>query len=449
MNTEAEEEIQRVKKQRAKLFPFAPGTYMMGGDMPIVASTEIDTYATDGEKIFVNVDFSKTMTDKEVRGVLIHEIKHKAHAHHLRRPDWCPHIVWNIACDYSINGDIKQSANYGPDFTLPDDGLVHKRHSYSGWSCERIARHLLDNDPAFSEEEEQPPEPGLAKPGDNCDTNPETGLPPNPVPSADSGDENPDEEGQSSGEDQGKPKMPKPFGEVLDAPVKRDGDAEKIREAYRKIQEEVAEAEIVEKAMGREGGTSLTGMALKDLTKPCPTTIIRPFLQKSFERKRSWKRPNKRFSRNGNYFPGKSRVNGELVCCIDSSGSVGWSEFQKFQSVIVNTALDLGVTKVKVAYVDSHIHMNPDTGKPWFEFALSRSSTSSFNMDIYGGGGTSFDPIFDYIRENNEDVRALIYMTDGYGRCNIPAPPYPVLWLTTEVAPSFKCGEFGKVEVLR
>jgi predicted metal-dependent peptidase len=439
MDTEAKEEIQRVKKQRSKLFMFAPGTYMMGGDMPIEASTSIDTYATDGEKIFVNVAFSKTMTDKEVRGVLIHEIKHKAHAHHLRRPDWCPHLLWNIACDYSINGDIKQSQNYGKDFLLPEDGLVHKQHSFSGWSCERIARHLKDNDPAFADEDDQgKPQSGDGEPDGDDGEEKDSSQNPNSKSSSGGGE-------QSS---QGQNKMPKPFGEVLDAPVKSDGDAEKIREAYQKIQEDLAEAEIVEKAMGRGAGTSLTGMALKDLTKPCPTRVIRPFLQKSFERKRSWRRPNKRFSRNGNYFPGKSRVIGELVCCIDSSGSVGWSEFQKFQSVIVNSALDLGVTKVKIAFVDSDIHMNPNTGKPWFEFQLSRSSSKSFNMDIYGGGGTTFDPIFDYIEENNEQVRALIYMTDGFGNCNISPPPYPVLWLTTHQAPWFKNGEFGQVEVL-
>lgn len=442
MDSHRHPEALRVKKQRTKLYMFAPGTYMMGGNMPIVLSTDIDTYATDGEKIYVNVDFSETLTDLEVRGVILHEIAHKSRGHHLRRPDWCDPYLWNVACDYSINGDLLNSQNYGKDFLLPDDGLVHQKHSYSGWSCERIAKHLKENDPRFSDDEkdESEEEGGGGHEGDWG------------VEGEDSGGNNNKEEGGGGKEGgdahKGGNEKPKPFGEILDSPVKESGDAEAIREAYRKLQEDLVEAEMIERAMGSGAGGGLTGVALKELLRPCPTTLIRPFLQKSFQRKRSWRRPNKRFSRNGSYFPGKSRVDGELVCCIDSSGSVGWSDFQKFQSVIVNSALDLGVTKVKVAYVDSYIHMNPETSKPWFEFNLSRSSTKSFHMDFYGGGGTSFDPIFNYIKDNDEKVRSLIYMTDGHGACNIPRPPYPVLWLTTSVAPRFTNETFGQVAVL-
>ena len=62
-------------------------------------------------------------------------------------------------------------------------------------------------------------------------------------------------------------------------------------------------------------------------------------------------------------------------------------------------------------------------------------------LDIYGGGGTSFDPIFDYIEKNNEDVGGLVYFTDGYGSVRDRKPGYSVLWVTTGRAPS--CGSYG------
>jgi predicted metal-dependent peptidase len=56
-------------------------------------------------------------------------------------------------------------------------------------------------------------------------------------------------------------------------------------------------------------------------------------------------------------------------------------------------------------------------------------------LNIYGGGGTSFDPIFDYIEKNNEDVGGLVYFTDGYGSVSNRSPSFPVLWITTGQAP--------------
>ena len=55
---------------------------------------------------------------------------------------------------------------------------------------------------------------------------------------------------------------------------------------------------------------------------------------------------------------------------------------------------------------------------------------------FYGRGGTSFTPIFEWIRENMfkkfADIDALIYLTDGFGSFPDKRPPYPVLWIMTE-----------------
>jgi len=409
--TPEELEIARVKKQRSKIYLFAPGTFSMIGGMPIEAFTSGETFATDGEKIYVNVEYSKTKTDLEIRGIIIHEGRHKSSGHHLRRPEWCPHDVWNIACDYSINGDIRASANYGIDFVLPDDGLFHEKYSTNGWAVERIAKELMASAP---DQPDQPDEEG--------------------------------EPGDEGGDKVSERVLGKSCGEVLDAPVNQSGTKEDVKRAMEELQEELADAELVEKAMGVGKGDSMVSIAAKELSKTCSSRLIRPFLQKSFMRKRSWKKPNKRFSRDGNYFPGRTKVSGDLVCCIDSSGSVGIDEFERFQSTIINAAMELEIQKVKIAFVDDFIHINAKTGKPWFEYDLtSGGGPKAFKMDVFGGGGTSFDPIFNYINKSRDDVRALIYMTDGFGHVNVTAPNYPVMWLTTHQSPYFKNRPFGQI----
>jgi predicted metal-dependent peptidase len=47
-----------------------------------------------------------------------------------------------------------------------------------------------------------------------------------------------------------------------------------------------------------------------------------------------------------------------------------------------------------------------------------------------GGGGTSFIPVFDKVRELGLTPDALIYLTDGDGTFPTSAPSYPVLWGT-------------------
>ena len=51
---------------------------------------------------------------------------------------------------------------------------------------------------------------------------------------------------------------------------------------------------------------------------------------------------------------------------------------------------------------------------------------------LIGGGGTSFDPPFEYIEEHGEEIDALIYLTDAMGCCTVSEPAdYRVIWCIT------------------
>ena len=51
---------------------------------------------------------------------------------------------------------------------------------------------------------------------------------------------------------------------------------------------------------------------------------------------------------------------------------------------------------------------------------------------ISGGGGTSFDPVFEYVRKNRQSqFDGLIYLTDGYAETPTIRPTCRVLWVLT------------------
>ena len=134
--------IQNVKAQRRKLVLTDQRAFHRLLRIPIYKHGQIETAATDGKTIFFNVSFAKQLSDKDLRGILLHEFLHILCKHRLRRGDFHP-LLWNIATDYVINGWIMQSERYGKDFTLPES-VLSERYSYSGRSAEEVAQDLLN-----------------------------------------------------------------------------------------------------------------------------------------------------------------------------------------------------------------------------------------------------------------------------------------------------------------
>jgi len=51
---------------------------------------------------------------------------------------------------------------------------------------------------------------------------------------------------------------------------------------------------------------------------------------------------------------------------------------------------------------------------------------------LKGGGGTNFEPVFEYVENMNEDFKFLIYFTDGQGNFPKFEPHIDTLWVTNE-----------------
>jgi predicted metal-dependent peptidase len=78
--------------------------------------------------------------------------------------------------------------------------------------------------------------------------------------------------------------------------------------------------------------------------------------------------------------------------------------------------------KVHVVYFDTmvHKHVEMDPGEIEFE------------AQPQGGGGTSFCDLFDWAEREGINPAVAIVLTDMMGSMPTEAPPYPVVWASTE-----------------
>jgi predicted metal-dependent peptidase len=138
----------------------------------------------------------------------------------------------------------------------------------------------------------------------------------------------------------------------------------------------------------------------------------------------SWRRPNRRFMASGMYLPGVDYTPkmGEVVIGVDTSGSIGQRELDEFNAHINRILETCTPEKVHVLYCDSSINKAVEYTPDDFPVRLTP----------HGGGGTSFKPVFDWVREYDGEVEVVVYLTDGYGDQNvIDKPTVDTVWLTT------------------
>ena len=93
-------------------------------------NNDIPTMGTEGRFIHYNADFTASLSDSEVKGVIVHEVMHCVMAHHARKGHR-DHRAWNMACDYAINPIVKEAG-----FILPADCLENSL--YTGKTAEEI-----------------------------------------------------------------------------------------------------------------------------------------------------------------------------------------------------------------------------------------------------------------------------------------------------------------------
>lgn len=122
----------------------------------------------------------------------------------------------------------------------------------------------------------------------------------------------------------------------------------------------------------------------------------------------------------------------EFVIAIDTSMSCSGSLVRRF---LEQTFEILSESESFFAHVKIHVIQCDDKVQS-DRLITSREDLESYmsHMEITGGGGTDFRPVFQYVdslRDKKElgKIRGLIYFTDGYGLFPVKPPPYDTAFI--------------------
>jgi len=154
----------------------------------------------------------------------------------------------------------------------------------------------------------------------------------------------------------------------------------------------------------------------------------------------TWRRPNRRFVGMDMYLPSLySETCGEIVCAIDTSGSVSQAECTACVSEVVAVARVVRPTKLRLIYWDDGVESEEVYTPDQYDGIVAATMPK-------GGGGTVIEPVAKYVN-GLKDVQCAIILTDGgiygsWGTWNVP-----VLWCFTHKGVTAPCGRGLYIDV--
>lgn len=400
--------------------------------MLFAVDESISTACTDGKKIIFGTKFLDELSDNELDFVMMHEILHVA-LRHLAREGTREHDAFNIACDIVVNSNILKSNHmdmnsitlkkYGASMHLAPDG----KEGY-----EYTAEEVYD---MLSKKHRK-------KKNKNSTNN---------IKGSD-GDGSNDGDG-GTGNARGRAKKEELQGTDIkgtwDDHSKWDTfeEDDTLRDVWVKRCVDAARAISVRDPSNTRGLLpACAARILKELTAPQLDwrIILNDFVQEEIS-DYSFSPPDKRFSDSPFFLPDfndTSEIIHNILFMIDTSGSVSDDMIKAAYSEIKG-AIDQFDGKLKgwLGFFDAEI-FEPKPFSDENELKIIRP---------YGGGGTDFQIIFEYVHKymSDEPPVSIIILTDGYA----PFPQeklsmgIPVLWVinNNEVTPPW--GKITRIDI--
>jgi predicted metal-dependent peptidase len=342
------------------------------------ATQALPTAATDGQDIFVNQDFVRSLSSPQVDGLLLHEVLHAALLHVVRRGQREP-LLWNIAADIVVNGMIAQQSG----FELPQGGIRDPELEHL--SVEEIYEILLPNTTYYSVCEldllSQPP-PDASNNGQDCNN-----VEGNSQAKIDSGS----------------------LGQAKQATLETHW-RNAIQQAMVVARSSNSQGNIPA-GMQRELG-ALTQAQLDWRSYLWRYLVRTPTDFTGFDR---------RFIGRKLYLETLEGESVQVFVAIDTSGSVGDREMRLFLSEVQGILNAYPHLICELYYADAEAY------GPY-----SLKADSEIPRPV-GGGGTSFVPFFEKVSENQDwhSSGVCVYLTDGHGTFPQEPPALPVLWVVT------------------
>jgi predicted metal-dependent peptidase len=325
------------------------------------------TAATDGRNFYYNSRFIDMLRPKEVEFLFGHEVLHCVYDHFGRRGDR-DHQLFNVANDFAVNGDLKK--HRVGEFITSVPCLYDSK--YEGMSSEEIYDDLYKNAEKINM-------------SDLIDKLLDDHL----DGDGNGGDDEEDEDGKKNGK--GRPKM--------------------SAEERQKIKDEIKEAVLAAAAASDGAGNLPAGVKrlIQDMTAPKMNwrELLRMQLESTIKSDFTWMRASRRGWHMDAVMPGMK--NDELIDIaigIDASGSIDERMLRDFLAETQGIMDQFQSYKIHIFTFDTRVY-NPAQYN-------SDNLDSICDYEVKGGGGTDFDAIYNYLKEEQIEPKRLVVFTDGY-----------------------------------
>ncbi|MCK4737440.1 MAG: hypothetical protein KAT10_02695 [Sulfurimonas sp.] len=376
---------QKISKAKAKLLVDYPLFGTIASRLEIVLNDDIQSFKSNGIKLEYNSDFFQDLRVSEMEFVFANGAMHASLAHEQRkngRSGW----LWQLATDYAINDMLVENGLDRPDKALY---RVRFKGLYSEEIYEELKADMLR-------------------------------------------DVNSESSSESS----------------EDSEVNRLDESSLYNNSDQELQDQTKQDQIQQEQLFKEFAKAT--LEAEEKKSEIPLHVDR-FFTLTCEGKIDWRDelkvaidkfhkddyalipPNKKFLHLGIYLPTCVSQRFKLVVAVDSSGSVDeellnefLSELNFLMNTIQNYQIDLLVCDEKI---QSH--------KTFY-------SGDILEANLKGGGATDFRPVFDFIQDDLEDVKLLLYFSDLDGQFPHVHPAYDVKW----IAPKELDVPFGEIIVL-
>lgn len=347
------------------------------------------TTATDARSFYYNRQYIEDLSLEQTQFVLAHEALHCALSHFARRQHRVKHR-WDLACDFAINPIlIKDGLSPTPDALYLD--------SFGDLTAEEIYPMLDDmenqqtqDQHLYDEENQSEQQQGLS--GGHSD-----------------GSSSPGNKASEAELDKNRGGAPQP-------PPLSGEEKEQLAVQWRQRMAGAAQ-------QAQQAGKMSAAMArlVDHLLQPqLPwRMLLARYMTAVARNDYNYSRPSKR--EGSAILPSLRSNQVDVVVVLDSSGSISTAEMDEFFSE-VDAIKGQVCARITLHACDHQL----DSGGPW-----EYESWEKFGLPkkLSGGGGTRFQPVFEWLEHEGRRPDLLVYFTDAEGEFPQQEAPFPVLWL--------------------
>ena len=374
----------------------------------------VPTAATDGQRLYFNPHFVEALSQKEVDGLLVHELLHAALLHVARRKHRQSHR-WNLAADYVVNAmimeeehlDLPKGSLYDPAYANRDVEEVYElldKDEEVDWQqiLGGIGSDLLDNPIDVTNDERFDKEASTSSSdqgGDDNDRGDDTGQ-----------DGNPDTDGNND------PEKNEANSKLKQQLVTENKSPETLKTHWENA---LRQAAIIQETQHKGNLPAGITRIVKDLDKPQLDwrTLLWRYLVRT---PTDYGDFDRRHMHSGLYLEGIDGERLRVFICIDTSGSISNQYLGKFLTEVRGILSGYAHVEVTLYFCDASLSCRHKL-----------SSVTDEMPTPEGGGGTDFRPFFKAIEEESDPFGEFvaIYLTDGYGHFPDTSPNTDVLWV--------------------